>query len=153
VFGRPGAPEIDLPRAVTASCAIPGLYKPVRWGRMTLVDGGVHSGTNLDLATKAGCTLVVAVAPMAFDPLSPPGALAQLVRRIPSRALAAETAAARRQGVEVLQLRPTAHELDIHGLKLMRPEGLDQVAQAAYEATARSATVDRLRELLRSRAA
>jgi NTE family protein len=151
-LGRPGSPEIDLPRAVSASCAIPGLYKPVRLGRMTLVDGGVHSGTNLDLATKAGCDLVVAVAPMAYDPASPPAALAQLVRRIPSRSLAAEAAGARRKGVDVVLLRPTASELRLHGLNLMRPDGLDKVAEAAYEATVNALATGRLRDTLEAAA-
>ncbi len=145
VLGRPGAPNVPLPRAVLASCAIPGVYEPVKVGRMTLVDGGARSTTNLDLAAKAECDLIIGVAPMAFDTGVPPGALGQLVRRIPARQLSGEVAAARRAGAEVLLLRPSASELRVHGVNLMRPTGLRAVAQAAYEATAEALASDRFR--------
>ena len=54
VLGRAGSPRVGLREAVMASCAIPGVYKPVRIGGKTLVDGGARSTTNLDLASKAG---------------------------------------------------------------------------------------------------
>ena len=43
------------------------IYEPVKVGRMTLVDGGARSTTDLDLAAKAGCDLGIGVAPMAYD--------------------------------------------------------------------------------------
>src|SRR5437762_2335499 len=61
VLGRKGAPAVSLPRAVQASCAIPGVYEPIKVGRMTLVDGGARSTTNLDLATKAECDVIIGV--------------------------------------------------------------------------------------------
>jgi NTE family protein len=153
VLGRKGSPEIDLPSGVMASSAIPGLYRPIRCGRMTLVDGGAHSTSNLDVAVRAGCDLVVGVVPMAFDPGSAPGSINQLIRRIPARALAAESAAARGRGVEVLLLRPTAAEVDLHGVNMMRAEGLDKVAKAAYESTCKALATERFQQLFRSRAA
>ena len=39
VLGRAGAPPVDLPRAVLASAAIPGLYQPVQVGRSAAVLG------------------------------------------------------------------------------------------------------------------
>jgi NTE family protein len=148
VLGRPGAPPVSLRRAVMASCAIPGVYKPVRVGAMTLVDGGAHSTTNLDLASRAGCRLIIAVAPMAFDPSAPPDRLRQLTRRVPARALAGEARAARRRGVDVLLVRPTGAELSIHGANLMRRDAGEEIARAAYEVTARLVTTDRFRSLL-----
>ena len=38
VFGVPGAPKADVPDAVTASCAVPGLFRPVRIGGKDYVD-------------------------------------------------------------------------------------------------------------------
>jgi NTE family protein len=149
VLGRKGAPAVPLPRAVRASCAIPGIFEPVKVGRMTLVDGGARSTTNLDLAVKAGCDLIIGVAPMAFDTGVPPGSLGQLVRRIPARQLSGEMAAARRQGAEVLLFRPSGHELRLHGLNMMRPEGLHAVAQAAFDATVETLRSDRFRAVLR----
>src|SRR5438309_6089558 len=67
VLGREGAPEVPVATAVLASCAIPGFYQPVKVGKYTLVDGGVHSSTNLDLAGKFGCDLIIGVAPMAYE--------------------------------------------------------------------------------------
>ena len=155
VLGRPGrAPLATLPEAVTASCAIPGIYDPVRIGRLTLVDGGAWSTSNLDLAAKAGCELIVGVVPMAFDTAGPlPAALTQLVRRVPARMVVGEMADARRRGAEVLLLRPSARELRLHGTNLMRRSGWDTIARAAYEATARTLETDRFRSVLAPAAA
>lgn len=147
VLGRKGAPSVALPRAVQASCAIPGVYEPVKVGRMTLVDGGARSTTNLDLAAKDGCDLIIGVAPMAFDTGVPPGPLGQLVRRIPARQLSGEMAAARKRGAEVVLFRPSGRELRIHGVNFMRPTGLHRVAEAAYEATAEALRGERFREV------
>lgn len=155
VLGRPGrAPLANLQNAVLASCAIPGVYRPVRIGRLTLVDGGVHSTTNLDLAARAGCDLVIGVAPMAFDTVGPmPNPLTQLVRRVPARMVVDEMDEARRRGAEVLLIRPSARELRLHGGNLMRRSGWDLVARAAYENTARTLETDRFRAVLADRAA
>jgi NTE family protein len=148
VLGRAGSPAVGLRQAVMASCAIPGVYKPVRVGAMTLVDGGAHSTTNLDLASKAGCRLIIGIAPMAFDPTAPPDRLRQLTRRVSARALAGEARAARRRGADVLLLRPTGAELALHGTNLMRADAGEQIARAAYEVTARLLSTDRFRTVL-----
>lgn len=153
VLGRPGSPHIELQRAVMASSAIPGVYKPVRLGRMTLVDGGAHSTSNLDLAVKAGCDLIIGVVPMAYDTAAVPGPLNQLIRRFPARSLASETSSARARGADVLLIRPTAAEVQLHGLNMMRVDGLDQVAKAAYESTCRALETERFQHLFNPRAA
>src|SRR4051812_2868787 len=122
VLGRgPKATDTSLRTAVLASCAIPWLYPPVRIGRMTLVDGGAVSTTNLDLAASAGCDLIVAVVPMAYDAAAggPVRGVSRMVRRIPTRSLAGEVAEARRRGATVLLLRPSAAEVDLHGFDSM----------------------------------
>jgi NTE family protein len=148
VFGRPGSPTATLAEAVSASCAIPGVYAPVKIGRRILVDGGVDSTTHLDLAVKAGCKLVIGVVPMAFDTGRPPNAAQQLVRRIPSRWLADEAEYARHRGVEVLLLRPTGDELGIHGYNLMRRDGWERIASAAYDQTVRQLRTARFQSAL-----
>lgn len=155
VLGRPSRrtgrirPTPSLQEAVLASCAIPGLYPPVRVGPMTLVDGGVWSTTNLDLAAKAGCDLIIGSAPMAFDTSGPlPNPFAQLFRRVPARMLSSEMGVARSLGAEVLLLRPSARELRVHGANLMRRDGWDLVAKAAYESTSRTVATDRFRRVL-----
>jgi NTE family protein len=55
----------DLVDAVTASCAIPGIWPPVTIGAGRYIDGGTRSAVNADLA--AGYQRVLILAPMA-DP-------------------------------------------------------------------------------------
>jgi NTE family protein len=149
VLGREGAPAIDLASAVQASCAIPGVYKPVRAEGVTLVDGGAHSTTNLDLAAKFGCDLIICAAPMAFDTTDRlPDPVHRLVRMFPARRLSGEAAYAKRKGAEVLMIRPSAAELRVHGLNMMRPSGMELVARAAYDATARLLATDRFKSAL-----
>lgn len=145
VLGKRTEPRVSLHDGVAASCAIPGVYEPVRVGKATLVDGGAYSTTNLDLTTRFGCDLVIVIAPMAYDPASPPSAQQQLVRRIPTRSLSIEAAAARRRGAEVLLIRPTAPEVEIHGFNMMRRDGWDVVAQAAYDATTAALGTERFK--------
>jgi NTE family protein len=142
-----------LQDAVAASCAIPGIYEPVRVGAMTLVDGGAWSTTNLDLAASAGCKLIVGIAPMAYDTAGPmPAPFAQVVRRVPARMLVGEMAVARRLGAEVLLVRPSASELRLHGANLMRNSGWDRIAVAAYDGTARLLETERFQAALREAA-
>jgi len=64
VFGEPGWDEIPISRAVSASTALPVLYAPVRIGDRELIDGGIVSTTNLDVAAAHGATLIVVVNPL-----------------------------------------------------------------------------------------
>jgi NTE family protein len=64
-----GVPLLD---AVTASCAVPGVWPPITVGGRRYMDGGMRSATNADLA--AGCDRVLVVAPVegfADSPLGP----------------------------------------------------------------------------------
>jgi NTE family protein len=54
---------VPLVSAVTASCAVPGIWPPVTIGDTRFIDGGVNSGSNADLAE--GCEVVVIIAPFA----------------------------------------------------------------------------------------
>ncbi|MEJ8280611.1 patatin-like phospholipase family protein [Pseudonocardia spirodelae] len=53
---------VDVATAVAASCAVPGVWPPVTVGPTRLVDGGVRSMANADLA--AGYGRVVVLAPL-----------------------------------------------------------------------------------------
>lgn len=64
VFGAPGFDDVPISTAVRASTALPMVYEPVRVGDRELVDGGLISTTNLDLAVEAGARLVVVVNPL-----------------------------------------------------------------------------------------
>lgn len=135
VLGAPRAPYVPLPQAVRASCAIPGVYAPVRAGASVLVDGGAWSLTNLDLVALAGCKRVICVAPMSYDPRRPPDTRNRVIREVPTRLLVREAERLRRQGIDVLMLAPGPREVAAQGANLMRGTGLAQVAEVAFEET------------------
>ncbi|MGN6190240.1 MAG: patatin-like phospholipase family protein [Conexibacter sp.] len=64
VFGQNGFDDVPISTAVRASTALPMVYEPVCVGERELVDGGLISTTNLDLAVEAGARLVVVVNPL-----------------------------------------------------------------------------------------
>ncbi len=53
---------VGLVDAVSASCAVPGVWPPVTIGERRYIDGGLRSVTNADLA--GGCDAVLVLAPM-----------------------------------------------------------------------------------------
>ena len=65
VFGAPGAPQADVPDAVAASCAVPGLSARRGSGDRDYVDGGVWSPANLDIAPVGPGTRVLCLVPTA----------------------------------------------------------------------------------------
>lgn len=148
VLGRRNPVRTDLQTAVKASCAIPVFFQPMRVGRRTLVDGGIHSTTNLDLTTKISPDVIVASVPMAFDPSSPPTGLGLAVRGVAQRRLVREVMQARGAGARVLLLRPTREDLAAMGGNMMRREGNDRVCRVAYDSAARQLDTDRARDIL-----
>ncbi len=64
VFGAEGWDDVPISKAVSASTALPMLYKPVKIKDRELIDGGVLSTTNLDIAVEAGAKFVVVVNPL-----------------------------------------------------------------------------------------
>jgi predicted acylesterase/phospholipase RssA len=64
VFGGEGFEDVPISTAVRASGALPMVYAPVTVGERELVDGGLVSTTNLDIAVEAGAKLVVVINPI-----------------------------------------------------------------------------------------
>jgi NTE family protein len=56
--------DVPIARAVAASTALPMVYKPVEIKGRQLVDGGIRSTTNLDIAVERGAKFVVVVNPL-----------------------------------------------------------------------------------------
>jgi NTE family protein len=129
-------PAVSFAQAVRASCAVPGLYPPVRVQGRRLVDGGVSSVTNLDLAASGPGSLVIVLAPMGFDPSQPPGHVRSAVRRRFNAQLDRERRVVERAGKRVLILRPTGAELDVHGVNILDGGPSARIESAAFEATA-----------------
>jgi predicted acylesterase/phospholipase RssA len=64
VLGAEEWEDVPIARAVAASTALPMVYKPVEVKGHHLVDGGLRSTTNLDIAVERGATFVVVVNPL-----------------------------------------------------------------------------------------
>jgi NTE family protein len=64
VFGAEGLDHVPISRAVSASSALPMVYKPVEIDGREYVDGGLVSTTNLDIAVEAGAEFIVVVNPL-----------------------------------------------------------------------------------------
>jgi len=116
MFGAPDAPAATVGQAVEASCAIPGVFRPVEIGGRSYVDGGAWSGTNMDAApVSRGLPLRSAF-----------GALAAI-----SRSLAAvEVLALERRGARVKNVAPDAASAAAMGSNLMDPAPRAEVIAA-----------------------
>ncbi len=64
VFGAADWDDVPISTAVAASSALPMIYRPVRIKDRELVDGGIVSTTNLDIAVEAGAKFIVVVNPL-----------------------------------------------------------------------------------------
>jgi NTE family protein len=64
VFGTPGWDDVSIAKAAAASTALPMVYRPVDVKGRQLVDGGLRSTTNVDLAVEHGAKFVVVVNPL-----------------------------------------------------------------------------------------
>lgn len=86
------ASGVPLAKAVAASCSVPGVFPPIAIDGHLYIDGGVRSGSGLDLA--AGCRSVVGVAPVRQDGHG-------------ERQLVTESAVLAAAGARVVLVRPT----------------------------------------------
>ena len=64
VFGAEDWDDVAISTAVSASSALPMMYKPVKIKNRELIDGGILSTTNLDIAVEAGAKFIVVVNPL-----------------------------------------------------------------------------------------
>jgi NTE family protein len=118
VFGSDGAPRATVAEAVQASCAIPGVFRPVRINGRRYVDGGAWSPTNLDTAAVARAETVLCINPTAsLRPTlgEPAGAIGPI-----SRAIArTESLVLKRRGVRVTVVNPDRDSAAAMGFDLM----------------------------------
>jgi len=111
----------DLVDAVTASCAIPGIWPPVTIGGGRYIDGGTRSAVNADLA--AGYQRVLILAPMADPSLD--------------EQVAGLTRASGDGSVQVLT--PDDESIEAMGINPLDPGVRAPVAQAGYAQGQRAA--------------
>jgi len=129
MFGAPGAPRAPVGAAVEASCAIPGVFRPVEIGGRDYVDGGAWSPTNMDASNAGRGTRVLCLNPTGSLRSPLPGALGAF--GIFSRTLAAaEALALERRGASVTLVAPDAGSMEAIGGNLMDPRPRKRVIAA-----------------------
>jgi NTE family protein len=104
VFGTPHAPAIPVPQAIEASCAIPGVFRPVEFDGRSYVDGGAWSLTNLDVAPVENGTRVLCLNPTGS--LGGLGSLRGAIGPLSRSAAAVESLALQRRGASVTTIAP-----------------------------------------------
>ncbi len=64
VFGEEEWRDVPISKAVQCSTALPIVYKPVELKGRQMVDGGIRSTTNVDIAVEHGAKFIVVVNPL-----------------------------------------------------------------------------------------
>lgn len=152
-FGRQGAPRVQLAEAVTASCAIPGFYRPVPIADRLYVDGGIWSTSNLDVVRGQGLDLVICLNPTST--LHPIGAAVNplswirlLTHSEAGKRLGREAQRLRAEGTEVALIQPTGRDLDTMGINLMAGTNRNEVIQVARETVAEQLALEPFASML-----
>jgi NTE family protein len=145
-FGRDGAPAASLADAVTASCAVPSYYRPVRIGRRDYIDGGLRSLSNADQLVDERCDTVLILSPFATTDR---GALLDTAifgaaRSTTAARTAREAQRLRETGAEVLMIGPTGEDVRAMGLNPMERSRSRLVLETAVESVGRRLAEHRL---------
>ncbi len=64
VFGEKGWDDVPISKAIQCSTCLPIVYKPVDLKGRQMVDGGIRSTTNVDIAVEKGAKFIVVVNPL-----------------------------------------------------------------------------------------
>jgi NTE family protein len=132
VFGAPGAPEVSVSFAVQASCAIPGVFRPLTADGHTYVDGGVWSPTNMDASAAGRGDRVLCLNPTGS--LRPSlGTLAGAIGPLSRGIAAAEALILRNRGATVTTVNPDAASVTAMGSNLMDPSRRQAAIDAGLE--------------------
>lgn len=128
VFGRDASATI--PEAVSASCAIPGYFRPVMIDGVAYVDGGAHSVHHVDLLADQALDLVIVSAPLST---SQAGALelGNVPRHVIRRQLDREIRVVREAGTPVTVFQPDRGLRSLMGMNSMDLGKRPVVAEAA----------------------
>ena len=122
---------LSVSEAVRASCAIPGVLRPVESTRGPIVDGGVWSPVNLDAVPAPAGDSVLCFYPSGYH--SPPRSLRRTATTGASRTrVAVEAATVRRHGARVLVVAPDAAAALAIGPDRMDHGRDEAVADAGY---------------------
>ncbi len=120
VFGAPGAPRATVAGAVSASCAIPGRYRPVEIGGREYVDGGAWSPSNIDAAPVGADARILCLnstSALEGGLVSRAGPIVAIVRAT----AAVEAMTMRAKGAQVDVIGPDQRAADAMGTEFMEP--------------------------------
>lgn len=138
-FGTDAAPPAQLRNAVAASAAVPGIFQPIRIRDRWYADGGIATGTSVDLllGSEEPLDFVIVVAPLAAAERRPGARFYEdIFDRFGRTALEAEIALVKEHWpqTEFLVLRP-----DHRVLAAARPNPMSaEAAMPAFLRTIRS---------------
>jgi len=147
-FGRRGHRDVPVSRAVQASTALPGLYRPVRVKGRDYVDGGVRKTAHINLAIQGGADLVICINPIVpylndtakgalRGHLSNRGVtwvLDQVMRIMLHGRMQYGMERYRREHpeVDILLIQPTRDDMRMFGYNIMRTSARRLVAEHGY---------------------
>ncbi len=147
-FGRRGHRDVPVSRAVQASTALPGLYRPVRIKGRDYVDGGVRKTAHINLAIRSGAQLVICINPIVpylndttrgalRGHLSNRGitwVLDQVMRIMLHGRMEYGMERYRREHpeVDILLIQPTRDDMRMFGYNIMRTSARRVVAEHGY---------------------
>ncbi len=130
--GRAGWQSVRPVDAVTASCAIPLIARPVKIAGHRYVDGGLHSPTNADVLAAHDLDLVIVSSPMGSEWN---GSTASPARRLAQRRLRNEVRTLEANGSRVQVIGPDATAIASMGFNLLDRTRAAAVMRAAFVGT------------------
>jgi predicted acylesterase/phospholipase RssA len=150
-FGRDRWSDVPVSKAVQASIALPGLYRPVRIGDRDYVDGGVRKTAHINLAIENGADLVVCINPIV--PFLNDTADGPLQGHLSNRGvtwvldqtlrimlhgrmeLGLQRYASEHPNVDILVIEPTRDDMRMFSYNIMRYSARRLVAEHGYRTT------------------
>jgi NTE family protein len=114
----------SLHAAVASSCAVPGMFPPVRVGRRSFMDGGVRSGTSADVVLDQEPDLSLIIAPICTA--------TAIIGAAAERSLDDEVAQLRAAGSQVVTVLPGEAEVEAFGGNLMDPANAGAARAAGH---------------------
>ena len=124
----------NLPSAMRASMAIPGMFAPVPMGDMILVDGGLVNNFPADVLHKMGADIIIGIEVTNEKKITPEelGSLPRLLARLVTNS----TSAKRKENRELCNIR-IVPDIAGFGMLSFTPEAIDTLVERGYKTASR----------------